>query len=226
MTRANWRSTGEPSIVPRLHIRPKTIRRGSLLAGGRSGGPSWATGLCGTSTCAVWKPQREVPGRRARSAERAHLRGAPPPGAVPYRSHEHGAQPGAVPGRAVRRERCKASCARAASCAPATCLHWACAVGAPCRARCAARSASGSSPCPCAPQHATHGPVRREQTSCETVPVLGARLMAQCCDSPVRMWAGSIAGGGSGMRRGGNQARRAVERHRQLDPRLCARQRQ
>ena len=176
--------------------------------------------------CAVWKPLREVPGRRARSAERAHLRGAPPPGAVPYRSHEHGAQPGAVPGRAVRRERCKASCARAASCAPATCLHWACAVGAPCRARCAARSASGSSPCPCAPQHATHGPVRREQTSCETVPVLGARLMAQCCDSPVRMWAGSIAGGGSGMRRGGNQARRAVERHRQLDPRLCARQRQ
>ena len=110
--------------------------------------------------------------------------------------------------------------------APATCLHWACAVGAPCRARCAARSASGSSPCPCAPRHATHGPLRREQTSCETVPVLGARLMAQCCDSPVRMWAGSIAGGGSGMRRGGNQARRAVERHRQLDPRLCARQRQ
>jgi len=68
-------------------VRPCAVRRalGAVLR---------ALPLCTT----VGHGARRPAGRRvgARSAERVHLRGAPPPGAVPYRSHEHGAQPGAV----------------------------------------------------------------------------------------------------------------------------------
>jgi len=98
----------------------------------------------GRHICAVWKPQREVPGRRARSAERAHLRGAPRT-TVPWRR----ALPFARARSTVRRAPCAVRRAPCAVCrAP-------CAVcRAPCgRALCAVRWVPCSVPYRCAQEH-------------------------------------------------------------------------